>query len=124
MDRPFEGLKGLFMGRMDRFGYGIDPFGETIGPPEEEIGPFRDAKDRLGEKIDSFRKIRIISVKKGSIMKENNQMSWGVINFWGRILGRRGVLQYAPTTRVAPPPGSPVWQRGYGEHIVRNREEL
>ncbi len=63
-DRPFERPKRLFMGRMDRFGYGNDPFGDPIGPPENKMDPFRDSRDRLGEKIDFFRKKKIISVKK------------------------------------------------------------
>jgi hypothetical protein len=65
------------MGRKDRFSYGIDPLGETIGPPDDKMDPFRDAKDRLDGKIDFFRKRTILSVKKGSIMKEKNHGSWG-----------------------------------------------
>ncbi len=89
-DRSFGRPKGLFMGRMDRFGYGNDPLGDSLGPPDDKMDPFRDVKDRLGEKIDFFRKIRNIFVKKGSIMKENNHRLWGV-GMWGR-----GVLQYTP----------------------------
>ena len=75
------------MGRMDRFRYGNDPLGETIGPPDDKMDPFRDAKDRLGEKIDFFRKIRIISVKKGSIMIEKDHRVWSMINFGWSHLG-------------------------------------
>ncbi len=53
-DRSFGRPKGLFMGRKDRFRYGIDPFGDPIGPPDDKMDPFRDAKDRLGEKSDFF----------------------------------------------------------------------
>ncbi|MEW5702245.1 MAG: transposase [Candidatus Zixiibacteriota bacterium] len=65
------------------------------------------------------------------------------------ITDRRGVLQYAPTPRLASPsqtigaivrgfkgattkrinafrgtPGQPVWQRNYYEHVIRNDDDL
>ena len=64
------------MGRMDRFSYGNDPLGDPLGPSKDKMDPFCDPKDRLGEEIDFFRKKRIISKRKGSIMKEKNQMAW------------------------------------------------
>ncbi len=51
-DRPFERPKGLFMGRIDRFGCGNDPFCDPIGPPEYKIDPFRDPRDGLNDRMD------------------------------------------------------------------------
>ncbi len=44
-DRLFERQKRLFIGRMNRFGCGIDPFCDPIGPPDDKIPPFGDAND-------------------------------------------------------------------------------
>ena len=82
----FSTTKRTFYGKNGSIRYGNDPFGDPIGPPKDKIDPFRDPKDRLGEEIDFFRKERIISVKKGSIMKEKVHRVWGMINFgWSHL---------------------------------------
>ena len=45
LDRSFGRPKGLFMGRMDRFGYGNNPLGDPIGPPDDKMDPFRHSND-------------------------------------------------------------------------------
>ncbi len=75
MDRPFEGLKGLFMGRMDRFGYGNDPLGDSLGPPKEKFDHFRHSNDFMNGKKGFFRKKRIISINNQSSLKRRNHFS-------------------------------------------------
>ncbi len=77
MDRPFERPKGLFMGRIDRFGGGNDPFGDPIGPPDDKIDPFRDSKDGLNGKMDFLRKEKINSVNNKFFLKEKNHFDIG-----------------------------------------------
>ncbi len=77
-DRPFERAKGLFMGRIDRFGCGNDPFCDPIGPPDDKIPPFGDANDSLNGKKDFFRKEKIISVNNKFFLKGKNLFAYRI----------------------------------------------
>ncbi len=76
-ERPFERPKGLFGGKIDRFGGGNDPFFDPLGPPDDKMDPFRDPRDGLNGEMDFFRKERNISVNNQSFPKRKNHFNMG-----------------------------------------------